>query len=386
LKINILYFTLLAAALVFALPSGAQTYPSKPVRIIVPTSQGRCTGSRRGGCYWGGDGAQPPGLWRRALQWFEIALLAAALLFALPSGAQTYPSKPVRIIVPTSPGGLLDLVTRLLGQKMTELMGQSVVVENRPGASTNIGTEFVAHAPGDGYTLLSNTLPLVVNPSLFEKLPFNVEKDLVPVSLIVAAPYVLVVHPSVPAKSVKELIALAKARPGTLNYSSGGNGTNLHIAAELFKNQTGIAIVHVPYKGGGPALASVLGGETDLSFPSLGAVLPHVKAGRLRALAITSNTRTTLLPKLATVAESGFPGFAFTSWVGILAPATTPPNIVAALNGYVVKAMRAPGVADRLAGDGTDVIAGSPEQFGAHIRTELARWAKVVKESGMRSE
>ncbi len=315
-----------------------------------------------------------------------FTLLAAALVFALPSGAQTYPSKPVRIIVPTSPGGLLDLVTRLLGQKMTELMGQSVVVENRPGASTNIGTEFVAHAPGDGYTLLSNTLPLVVNPSLFEKLPFNVEKDLVPVSLIVAAPYVLVVHPSVPAKSVKELIALAKARPGTLNYSSGGNGTNLHIAAELFKNQTGIAIVHVPYKGGGPALASVLGGETDLSFPSLGAVLPHVKAGRLRALAITSNTRTTLLPKLATVAESGFPGFAFTSWVGILAPATTPPNIVAALNGYVVKAMRAPGVADRLAGDGTDVIAGSPEQFGAHIRTELARWAKVVKESGMRSE
>jgi tripartite-type tricarboxylate transporter receptor subunit TctC len=313
-------------------------------------------------------------------------IIAVASMIALPVIAQTYPSKPVRIIVPTSPGGIIDIVTRLLGQKMTEITGQIVVVENRAGASTNIGTEFVARAPGDGYTLLSTTLPLVVNPSLFTNLPYNVEKDLAPVSLVVAAPYVLVVHPSVPAKSVGELVAMAKAKPGTLNYSSGGNGTNFHIAAELFRNQTGIKIVHVPYKGGGPALASVLAGETDLSFPSLGAVLPHVNSGRLRALAITSDRRSALLPKLATVAESGFPGYMFTSWVGVLAPAATPPAIIAALNGHVVKAMRSPGVAERLAADGTDVVASSPEQFGALIKTELARWAKVVSDSGMKPE
>jgi tripartite-type tricarboxylate transporter receptor subunit TctC len=209
---------------------------------------------------------------------------------------------------------------------------------------------------------------------------------LTPVSLLVAAPYVLVVHPSVPATSLRELIAIAKAKPGTLNYSSGGNGTNLHIAAELFKNQTGINIVHVPYKGGGPALAAVLAGETDLSFPSLGAALPHINGGKLRALAVTSNRRSALLPQLATVAESGFPGYTFTSWVGVLAPATTPAPIVTALNNHIVKAMHAPGVAERLASDGTDVVASSPEQFSALIKAELARWAKVVKASGMKPD
>ena len=317
---------------------------------------------------------------------FWHCFIAIAPMIAQHAVAQSYPSKPVRIIVPTSPGGILDVVTRVLGQKMTEITGQIVVVENRVGASTNIGTEFVARAAGDGYTLLSNSIPLVANPSLFSKLPFDVERDLAPVSLVLAAPYVLVVHPSVPAKSVRELVAMAKAKPGSLNYSSGGNGTNLHIAAEMFKNQTGVSIVHVPYKGGGPALTSVLAGETDLSFPSLGGVLPHVSAGRLRALAITSNQRSALLPQLATVAESGFPGYVFTSWVGILAPATTPANIVAAINGYIVKAMRAPGVADRLAADGNDVVASSPEQFGTLIKAELARLAKVVRDSGIKPE
>lgn len=312
--------------------------------------------------------------------------VAAVLLFAQSSVAQNYPSKPVRIIVPTSPGGILDVVTRVLGQKLAEGVGQPVVVENRAGASNNIGTEYVARAAGDGYTLLSATLPLVVNPSLFEKLPFKVETDLAPVSLLVSAPYVLVTHPSVPVKSVKELIAMARARPGTLNYSSGGNGTNLHIAAELFRNQTGINMVHVAYKGGGPSLASVVAGETDLSFPSLGAVLPQVGAGRLRALAITSAQRSKLLPALPTIAETGVPGYAFTSWVGVLVPATTPASIVATLKGHIVKAMRAPGVADRLAADGSDVIASSPEQFGALIKTEIVRWARVVRESGMKPE
>ena len=313
-------------------------------------------------------------------------LIAVVSIVALPAAAQIYPSKPVRIIVPTSPGGILDVVTRVLGQKMTEITGQIVVVENRVGASTNIGTEYVARAAGDGYTLLSNSIALVANPSLFSKLPFDIEKDFAPVSLVVAAPYVLVVHPSVPAKSVQELVAMAKARPGALNYSSGGNGTNFHIAAELFKNQTGARIVHIPYKGGGPALTAVIAGESDLSFPSLGGVLQHVNAGRLRALGITSSRRSPLLPQLATVAESGVPGYEFTSWVGILAPATTPANLVTAINGHVVKAMRSPGVADRLSADGNDVVAGSPEQFAALIKTELARMAKVVKDSGIKPE
>jgi tripartite-type tricarboxylate transporter receptor subunit TctC len=290
------------------------------------------------------------------------------------------------MIVPSSPGGIIDIVTRLLGQKLTEVTGQIVVIENRAGASTNIGTEFVARAPADGYTLLSNTLPLVVNPSLFAKLPFNVERDFAPVSLVIAVPYVLVTHPSVPAKSLKELIAIAKARPGTLNYSSGGNGTNLHIAAELFANQSGLKFVHVPYKGGGPALAAVLAGETDLSFQSLGAALPQINSNRLRALAITSRQRAALLPQVATIAESGYPDYGFTSWVGVLAPAATPPAIIGVLNGHIVKAVRNPAVIERFAADGTEVVAGSPELFSALIKTEVARWANVVRASGIKPE
>ncbi len=315
-----------------------------------------------------------------------IAIAIAGLVTAGSAAAQSYPAKPVRIVVPTSPGGIIDIVARMVGQKLTEVTGQIVVIENRAGASNNIGTEYVARAPADGYTLLSATLPLVVNPSLFEKLPFNVERDFAPVSLVVSAPYVLIAHPSLPAKTVKELVALAKAKPGALSYSTGGSGTNLHIAAELFALQAGVKLLHIPYKGGGPALASVIAGETALSFPSLGAVLPQVNANRLRAIAITSTQRSALLPKVPTIAESGYPDYAFTSWVGVLAPAGTPSAIVSALNAQIVKAMRNPAVIERLAADGNEVVAGSPEQFAALIKTELARWAKVVKASGMRPE
>jgi tripartite-type tricarboxylate transporter receptor subunit TctC len=307
-------------------------------------------------------------------------------VFAPHAVAQPYPSKSVRVIVPVPPGGIVDVVVRVLGQKMTEAMGQSVVVDNRPGASTNIGTEIVARAPGDGYTLLSNSLPLVVNPSLFPKLPFDIEKDLTPVSLVASAPYVIAAHPSVPAKSVKELITLARAKPGMLKYASAGNGTNLHVAAELFKNLSGVDIAHVPYRGGGPALTAVLGGESDLSFLALVAVLQQINAGRLRALAITSSERSPVKPELPTVAESGVPGYEFTSWVGILAPSTTPVKIITAINDYIVKAMRAPGVTERFAGEGADVIANSPDQFGAQIKAELVRWAKVVKENQLKAD
>ena len=316
----------------------------------------------------------------------RIAIALTTVFFCLAAGAQAYPAKPIRMIVPTSPGGIIDIVSRLTGQKLTEVTGQIVVIENRAGASNNIGTEYVARAPADGYTLLAATLPLVVNPALFEKLPFNVERDFAPVSLVVSAPYVMVAHPSLPAKSVKELVALAKAKPGALSYSTGGSGTNLHIAAELLALQAGVKLLHIPYKGGGPALASVIAGEAALSFPSLGAALPQVNAGRLRAIAITSTQRSTLLPKVPTIAESGYPDYAFTSWVGVLAPAGTPSEIVAALNAHIVKAMRNPAVIERLAADGNEVVAGSPEQFAALIKTELARWAKVVRASGMKPE
>ena len=281
---------------------------------------------------------------------------------------------------------MFDVVVRVLAQKMSEVMGQGVVVDNRPGASTNIGVELVARAQGDGYTLLSNSLPLVINPGLFPKLPFDVEKDLAPVSMVVSVPSVIVAHPSLPAKSIKELIALAKAKPGSLKYASAGNGTNLHVAAELLKNLAGIDLVHVPYRGGGPALTAVLGGECELSFLSLNAVLPQVTAGRLRALAITSSARSPAAPDMPTVIESGVPGYEFSGWVGILAPATTPAKTVAAINAYIVKAMRAPGATERFAREGAEVIANSPAEFRAQIKIELARWAKVVKENQLTAD
>lgn len=316
--------------------------------------------------------------------------IVAAVCWVNPSSAvaqpRDYPTRPVRIVVPTSPGGKLDVVTRLMALKVSELMGQSLVVDNRPGASTNIGSELVARAVGDGYTLLINSQPLAVNPSLYSRMAFDVEKDLTPVTLLTAAPYVLVVHPSVPVKSVKELLSLARAKPGALNYASGGNGTNFHIAMELFKNQSGVKLTHVPYKGGGAAMMSVLAGEIEVTIPSLAGALPQIKAGRLRALAICSARRSALLPQIPTIAEAGVPGYEFSAWVGVLAPGTTPAALVSTINGYWVKAARTPEVASRMSNDGNDVIAGTPAQFAAIIKAELPRWNKVIRDSGIKPE
>lgn len=316
--------------------------------------------------------------------------IVAAVCWVNPSSAvaqpRDYPTRPVRIVVPTSPGGKLDVVTRLMAPKVSELMGQSLVVDNRPGASTNIGSELVARAVGDGYTLLINSQPLAVNPSLYSRMAFDVEKDLTPVTLLTAAPYVLVVHPSVPVKSVKELLSLARAKPGALNYASGGNGTNFHIAMELFKNQSGVKLTHVPYKGGGAAMMSVLAGEIEVTIPSLAGALPQIKAGRLRALAICSARRSALLPQIPTIAEAGVPGYEFSAWVGVLAPGTTPAALVSTINGYWVKAARTPEVASRMSNDGNDVIAGTPAQFAAIIKAELPRWNKVIRDSGIKPE
>ena len=299
--------------------------------------------------------------------------------------AQTYPSRPMRVVIPNPPGGTLDIVARILAPKMTELSAQPVIIDNRPGADTIIGTEIVARAPADGYTMVLQTVPLVTNPALFKKLPFDVS-DLAPVSLMVAVPFVLVVNNSVPAKSVKDLVALAKAQPGKLSYASAGNGSNLHVAAELFSNLTGTKMLHVQYKGGGPALVAVLGGEVNLCYLSIAAAAPHIKAGKLRALAATGQQRSAVLPDLPTIVESGVPGYEFTTWVGALVPRATPATTVNALNGLIVKAVRAPDLTARFTDQGADIIASSPAEFAAHIKMELARWAKVVKESGIKAE
>jgi tripartite-type tricarboxylate transporter receptor subunit TctC len=300
--------------------------------------------------------------------------------------ADGFPERPLRMIVPFPPGGSVDVVARIAGQKMTEIAGQSIVVDNRGGASGNIGSELAARAPADGYTIMMTTIPLVVNPSLFSKVPYDVVRDFAPISLIAAAPFVLAVHPSLPAKSVKELVALARARPGQLNYASAGSGTNLHIAAELFKNLSGTNIVHVPYKGGGPALSALLGGEAQLSFLGVVAVVPHVKSGKMRALALTAAKRSAVLPDLPTIAESGVAGYEFASWYGVLAPAGTPAPRITKLHDILVRSLRSPDLAGRMATEGADIIAGSPQQFAAYLKTELTKWARVVKDSGLRVE
>jgi tripartite-type tricarboxylate transporter receptor subunit TctC len=312
-----------------------------------------------------------------------IKVLAASFVIAaaFPAAAQTYPSKPVRIILPFAPGGSLDALGRIVFDRMSQQSGHQFVIDYRPGASGNIGTELVARSAPDGYTNLLNTLPLVVNPSLFRKLPFDVQKDFAPVSLIASAPFVMVVHPSVPAKTVKEFIALAKSHPGKLNYSSAGVGTNLHVAAELFKNLSRTDIVHIGYKGGGPALIALLSGEAELSFLSIPTVTGHMQTGKLRGLGVTGLKRVASLPKLPTVAESGVSGSEFASWWGVLAPAGTPAATVAALNEHITKAVRSPEVSKRFTAEDTDIIASSPQQFAAHINSELARWAKVVRDN-----
>jgi tripartite-type tricarboxylate transporter receptor subunit TctC len=308
-------------------------------------------------------------------------LIAGVFVAAQPVSAQSYPVKPVRMIVPFAPGGSLDVVGRIVFDSVSRLMGQQVVMDFRPGASGNIGTELAARATPDGYTMLLNTLPLVVNPSMYRKLPFDVAKDFAPVSLIGTAPFVLVVHPSVPAKTVKDLVELAKSRPGKLNYASAGIGTNLHVAVELLKNLSKTDIVHIGYKGGGPALVATLSGEADLSILSIPAALPHMQSGRLRALATTGAKRSPSLPQLPTIAEGGVPGYDFSSWWGVLAPAGTPAAAISTFHDYIVKATRTPEVTKRFADEGVETIASSPEQFAAHIKRELARWAKVVKDN-----
>jgi len=311
--------------------------------------------------------------------------VAALLLAAGTCAAQGYPGKPIRIIVPFPAGGIADLFGRVIGQKFSEAWGQPGVVDNRPGAGGNIGAELVAKAPPDGYTLVTGSIGThAVNVSLFSKLPYDPVRDFAPVSLIMEAEGLLVVHPSVPAKSVKELIALARARPGQLSYASAGHGTASHLSGELFKSMAKVDMVHVPYKGNVPAITDLLTGQTSLLFATMPTVLPQVHAGRLKALAVTSSSRSPAAPELPTIAEAALPGYSVTNWIGIFAPAGTPRDVVLKLNGEIVRTMQAPDIQKRLVNEGAKFTPMTPEQFGAFVKAEIAKWAKVVKEAGIR--
>ena len=312
---------------------------------------------------------------------FSIGVLFA--LCAHFAAAQSYPSKPVTIITPYPPGGTTDILARLVGQKLQVSLGQPFLVDARPGAGGNVGTDYVAKRPGDGYTLLSAASgPIAINPSLYKKLPYDPQKDLVPIILAVSVPLALVVHPSIHAANVKELIALLKANPDKYNYASAGNGTPQHLSMELFKSMTGTQIVHVPYKGTGPAINDLIGGQVPMAFESMLAVLPQIKGGRLRALAVSSSKRSSTMPDTPTVAEAGVPGYESIAWYGFLAPKGTPKDIVNKLNAEMAKALDAPDVHAKLTELGSDKVHGTPEEFEEWIKSETAKWGKVVKASG----
>ena len=317
----------------------------------------------------------------------RFIILACCALVALPAYAQDYPRRPVRLVVPFPPGGGNDIVARAVAQELGKSLGQQFVVDNRAGAGGAIGAELAARSPADGYTLfLGGVGSHVVNPSLHAKLSYDPIRDFAPVTLIASAPSVLVVNPSLQAASIAEFTALAKANPGKLNYASNGNGSSAQLAAVLYESMAGVRMVHVPYKGVAPALVDLMSGEVQLMFGTLVAILPHIKAGRLRALAVTGRNRSALLPEVPTLAESGLPGYEAGSWYGILAPAGTPGAIVARLNAQINNAIRQPEVRERLAAEGAEVIGGTPEEFAVHIRSELARMKKLVREGGLRVE
>lgn len=306
-------------------------------------------------------------------------------LFAGGAQAQpAWPAKPVRMIVPQSPGGSTDLVARPLAQLLGVAFGQTVLVDNRPGAGSVIGTEIVARAAPDGYTLLVIAASFTATPALHQKLPFDSQRDFVPIVVLSAFPNLLVVHPSVPVKTVQELLALARARPGALNFGTSGAATGTHMSMEMFMHMTGTKLVHVPYKGGAPSVQALMSGEVQVNMATISTALPQVRAGRLRALAVTSLRRSSVLPDLPTVAESGVPGFDYASWTGMLAPAKTPMAVISRLNAESVRAMQGPEMKALLATEGAEPVGSSPQQFAEQIRTEIARWTQVVKAAGIR--
>jgi tripartite-type tricarboxylate transporter receptor subunit TctC len=311
----------------------------------------------------------------------------AALALAGPAPAQVdYPNRPVRVLVGQPPGGPTDIVARLVAQKLQEKWGQPVVVENRPGAGSNIVTDLVVKAPKDGYTLMVATTQPIVNPYLYANVGWDPQRDLAPVSLISKAYIVLVVHPDTPAKDLKELIALARAKPGSLSWASAGNGGTGHLALELFKTSAGVEVVHVPYKGTQPALTDLLGGRVPVMFDGVITSLPHIKAGKLRPIAVASLTRSPLLPDVPTMSEAGLPGFEAVGLADVFAPAGTPPEIVGKIAADIAAVTQDPEVRDKLVGMGLEVVGSSPSDFAAYVRSESAKWGKVIRDAGVKAE
>jgi tripartite-type tricarboxylate transporter receptor subunit TctC len=314
------------------------------------------------------------------------ALVASSAAQAAAPGTATYPSRAVRVIVPQSAGGSTDLAARIVLQRMGEAMGQTFVIDNRPGAGSLNGTETVAKAAPDGYTLLCVAASFSINPSLHEKLPFDPVRDFAPITRLAALPHILVVHPSLAVKNVKDLVALAKAKPGELNYASSGVATSTHLAAELFRHMTGTDMVQVPFKGGAPGMVGLLSGQVQLYFATISTALPHVKSGKLRALAVTSAKRSIVAPEYPTIAEAGVAGYEHASWVGMLAPAKTPAAIVLALNAAALKAVARDDVRAMLLKDGLEPVGDSPQEFERVIRAEVTKWMKVVKAAGIKPQ
>jgi tripartite-type tricarboxylate transporter receptor subunit TctC len=315
----------------------------------------------------------------------KLMLALALVATAAGAQAQNYPNKPIRLVCPFPPGGAVDIASRQVAQALSQQLGQPVTVDNRPGAGGNIGAEIVAKSAPDGYTLLMATSNiLAINPALYSKVPFDSIKDFAPISLVVSLNNVLVLNPGVPYKSVQEVIAAAKAQPGKLTYASAGNGTSIHLSGELFKSMAGVDMLHIPYKGSAPAVADLLAGQVNMMFDNIPSSLPQIKAGKLRALAVTGSKRAHSLPDLPTIAEAAIPGYESYVWFGVVAPAGTPPEIIKRLNAELVKAAAAPEFRDRLMGQGYDVLSSTPEQMTASIRSEMAKWSAIVKASGAR--
>lgn len=318
----------------------------------------------------------------------HAACIACAMLSSTATGvlAQAWPAKPVRIVVPSSAGGGTDIVARILAPDLSKRLGQQVVIDNRPGAGTMIGIDVVAKSPGDGYTLLMGLSTLAINSALYKKVPYDPVKDFAPITVTTSSASILVVHPSIPVRTLKEMIAFARARPGQLNYASAGTGTFPHMTYELFLSTAKLKMTHIPYKGTGPAMIDMIAGQVVSMAATMITGMPHIRAGRLRPLGITSLTRSEVAPDIPTVSEAGLPGFDATQWYGLLAPANTPKDIVNRLHADMMQVLQSPDVKKRFALDAVDTVGNTPEEFSRHIRNELEKWAKVAREAGIKPE
>lgn len=315
-----------------------------------------------------------------------LTVLALSALFSAAGRAQTYPERPVKLIVPYAPGGSADIVGRLVSDEWGKALGKPMVIDNKPGAGGNLGVDAVAKAAADGYSIGLQTVSLAINPSLTAKMPYDTLKDLAPIGMVASSQHVLVVTNKLPAKDVKELIAQAKANPGKLTYGSAGAGSTFHMSAELFKAVAGVSIVHVPYRGGGPAMTDTIGGQVDMSFPVLSAAKGQVQADKLRALGVTGSKRSPLMPNVPTIAEAGLPNYAFETWFMVFAPAATPKPIIDKLNATLIQALNTPAVKERMVREGFDPIPSSPSEARVRLEKEMPQWAKLVKERGITAE